>query len=58
MPWVRFVSGFDWKPRPQLTIAYRAGQVANVTTPCAAKAVATGKATRLPRARKTDAHQG
>lgn len=55
MPWVRFLTDFDWKPKPQVTLAFRAGQEENVTTPCAEAAIAKGKAVKLPRKRKGDA---
>jgi hypothetical protein len=42
--WVRFLSDFDFKPKPAVTIAYPAGLVVNVTRTCAAKALAAGKA--------------
>ncbi|NGO51614.1 hypothetical protein G6N73_10560 [Mesorhizobium camelthorni] len=57
MPWVRFTTDFDWKPCPQVTIAYRAGQEVNVTTLCAAKAVKAAKAVRFSKSKKSDAHQ-
>jgi hypothetical protein len=57
MPWVRFTADFDWKPNPQVTIAYRVGQEVNVTTPCAAKVLKAGKAVRLSKSKKSDAHQ-
>lgn len=52
MPWLRFTADFDFKPRPQVTIAYRAGEEKNVPTACAAAAVKAGKAVRLPRPAK------
>ena len=58
MAWVRFLADFDFKPRPQVTIAYRRGQAANVTTPCAAQATATGKAVRIKKVSKSDGVQG
>lgn len=58
MPWVRFTADFDFKPKPQVTLAFRAGQEKNVTTPCAEAAIAKGKAVKLPRKRKGDADQG
>lgn len=55
MPWVRFTADFDFKPKPAVTIAYRAGDDKLVTTPCANAAIALGKATKLPsRKRKSD----
>lgn len=47
MPRVKFLADFDWKPTPQTTIGYRAGQMVLVTTPCAEKAIALGKAERV-----------
>jgi len=44
MPWVRFTSSFDFKPKPSVTLAYHAGDVKLVTTACAAAALANGKA--------------
>lgn len=47
MPWVRFCAPMDWKPKPQVTIAYKAGATELVTTACAKAAVAAGKAVRV-----------
>lgn len=59
MPWVRFTADFAWKPIPAVTKKFRAGTVANVTTPCANKAIARGKAERVETKRKKpDADQG
>ncbi|EHK56821.1 hypothetical protein [Allomesorhizobium alhagi] len=58
MPWVRFTADFDWKPRPQVTIAYRMGQEVNVTTLCAARAVSASMAVRIKKAKKLNADQG
>jgi len=55
MPWVHFTADFDWKPNPQVTVAYREGQRLLVTTPCANAALATGAAEKLKTPRKTDA---
>lgn len=44
MPWVRFLSDHDDKPLPQVTVAYRAGEVKLVTTACAERAIALGRA--------------
>lgn len=58
MTWVRVLADFDFKPRPQITIALKAGQVRNVTRACAAAAIARGKATPTERpadARRTNA---
>lgn len=44
MPRVRFLADFDWRATPAVTIAYKAGTVELVTTPCADAAKAAGKA--------------
>jgi hypothetical protein len=44
MPWVRFTSSFDFKPKPTVTLAYHAGDVKLVTTACATAALRAGKA--------------
>lgn len=57
MPWVHFTADFDWKPKPQVTIAYREGQRFLVTTPCANAALAKGVAVKLKTPRKNDGAQ-
>lgn len=47
MPQVRFVADFDWRPRRQITIAYKVGHECSVTTPCAEAAIAAGFAEYL-----------
>lgn len=45
--WVRFTADHDFSPAAhggRVTIAYRAGQVCNVTRECAAAAVRAGRA--------------
>ncbi|ADH87356.1 hypothetical protein Snov_0019 [Ancylobacter novellus DSM 506] len=49
MPWVRFIADFDFKPKPAITIAYRAGFVGLVSRSCAAKAKARGLAIPVSR---------
>ncbi|QIG68725.1 hypothetical protein EVB67_075 [Rhizobium phage RHph_TM3_3_14B] len=49
MPWVRFTADMDWKPKPAVTIAYKAGMVRLVTRACAAKATDAGKAEKTER---------
>lgn len=44
MPWVKFTADFDWKPKPAVTVAYHAGQTKLVTTACARRAKAQGRA--------------
>lgn len=47
---IEFTDDFAFKPTPQVTQVFRKGQVAFVTTACAEKAIAKGKAraTDLP----------
>jgi hypothetical protein len=52
--WIRFTADFDFKPKPQSTIAYRTGEERNVTRECADKALAAGKAVKIKRDRKAD----
>lgn len=47
MPWVRFTAGFDFKPKPAVTQAFRAGEEKFVTTECARQAMAADKAVRI-----------
>jgi hypothetical protein len=49
MVWVRFSAPMDWKPRPPVTIAFKAGDVRNVTRACAAAAIARGAAEKTER---------
>jgi hypothetical protein len=56
MPRVRFTADFDWKPKPQVTQAYREGFEGMVTTPCAEAAVKAGRAVRSPAKRKAKAN--
>nr|WP_278377191.1 hypothetical protein [Brucella anthropi] len=57
MPWVYFTADFDWKPNPQVTVAYREGQRLLVTTPCANAALAMSVAEKLKTPRKSDGTQ-
>ncbi len=47
---VRFLADFDYKPTPQVTIGYRAGDVRLVKRECGERAIALGRAelTGLP----------
>ncbi|WP_376709087.1 hypothetical protein [Pseudochrobactrum lubricantis] len=47
MVWVKFTQDYDFKPKQQVTIAYRAGDEVNVTRVCSARAIALGKAVLL-----------
>lgn len=49
MPWVRFLSDYDWKPRPSTTVAFRSGDIKFVTRACASRALAAGKAEPIER---------
>lgn len=48
MPWVRFTAAFDWHAKPNVTIAYRAGQRYLVSQACATAALNDGKAAPSP----------
>lgn len=41
---VRFTADFNYLPRPQVTVAYKAGTIAYVRRECAELAIAAGKA--------------
>ena len=43
MPWVRFTADMDWKPKPSVTISYKAGMVRLVTRACASAAALASK---------------
>lgn len=47
MVWVKFTQDYDFKPKQQVTIAYRAGDEVNVTRTCSARAIALEKAVLL-----------
>jgi len=53
MMWVKFADDFDWKPKPSVTIAYRAGMILNVPIAAARAAVAANKGRMM---RKTHRH--
>ncbi len=53
--WVRFLADHDFSPAARggrVTIAYRAGQVVNVTRECGEAAVAAGRAVTCAAAQK------
>lgn len=52
MTWVLFNADYAWKPKSQVTIAYRAGQRLNVTHDCAEAAIAAGYAVAVKSERK------
>ncbi|MGZ2403878.1 hypothetical protein ACVIKO_001138 [Rhizobium ruizarguesonis] len=55
--WLRFSVDWDWKPRPQVTIAFKAGGVHNVTRACAEAAIAASKATPTERPARNDSRK-
>ena len=55
MPSVRFVADFDFKPKSQVTLAFKAGVVRYVTRACACAAIERGKA--IPTERPADARR-
>lgn len=55
-PWVQFTADFDFRPKPAVTLAFKAGQRRLVTTPCATAAIAAGRA--VPITKPKDAKHG
>lgn len=55
MPWFEFTSDFDFRPKRRLTLAYKAGTTALVTTPAAQAAEAAGAGKRVPKPKADDA---
>lgn len=49
---VKFTADFDYKPAPQITVAYLAGMEENVRRECAEQAIAAGKAVAAKRVRR------
>jgi hypothetical protein len=47
MAWMKTLADFDYKPKPGVTIAYKAGGEYNAPRAAATLAVAAGKAVRL-----------
>lgn len=47
MAWIKFTEDFNFRPRASTTTAYKAGMVMNVTSQCAALAIAANKAVRM-----------
>lgn len=56
MPHVHFTHDYDHHPRSGVIIAYRAGMTLNVTTACATRAVAAGKAKRVKTPNKDEGY--
>lgn len=54
MPWVRFTQSFDYKPMPNVCIAYKAGGEYLVKQDCVVQAIAAGKAVKINRKKQTD----
>ncbi|MBD9571750.1 hypothetical protein [Ensifer sp. ENS08] len=44
---VRFTGDFDYRPTPQVTVAYLAGMEMTVKRECAEQAIAAGKAVKV-----------
>jgi hypothetical protein len=51
---VRFTEDFDYKPKTQVTIGYRAGMDMTVRRECADAAIAAGKAVEVEADKKED----
>jgi hypothetical protein len=51
---VRFTEDFDYKPKSQVTIAYKAGTEKTVRRECADAAIAAGKAVEAEADEKED----
>jgi len=58
MPRVRFLEDFDYKPAPQVTIAYKVGTERTVKRECADRAVALGKGKIVGRVKKESVDAG
>lgn len=48
MPWIKFTEDFDWHVKPNVTIAYTAGQRYLVPQACEEAAIKAGKAVASP----------
>lgn len=55
---VRFIQDYDYKPVPQVTVAYRAGMVKTVKRECGRRAIDAGKAVELKAKGDLDGNQG
>lgn len=53
---VRFTQDYDYKPVPQVTVAYLAGMVKTVKRDCGRRAIEAGKAVEITR--QKDEHNG
>lgn len=54
MPWIRFTDDFDWHVKPNVTIAYKAGNEYLVKQEVADTAVESGKGVKIPRRKAGD----
>jgi hypothetical protein len=54
MPWFAFSLDFDFRPKPRVVLAYKAGQTLLVTTPAAEAAEAAGAGKRVPKPKAAD----
>lgn len=50
--WIRFTAPFTWKPKRNVTLAYRVGDTVNVVRDCAEAALAAGAAVKLRKTSK------
>lgn len=55
MPWFHVEQDFDFRPKPGVTIAYKAGMTKLVTTACAKKAEDRGKGSWVPKPKAENA---
>jgi hypothetical protein len=44
--WVRFIAPFDYKPKRSVTLAYKTGDIVNVTRACGEAAIEVRAAVR------------
>lgn len=58
MPRVKFLKDFDWKPKPAVTLAFKAGSEHLVTTRCAQAAIAKGRAEAVKTPRRRACNYG
>lgn len=54
MPWFAFSLDFDFRPKPRVVLAYKAGQTLLVTTPAADAAEAAGAGKRVLKPKAAD----
>lgn len=54
MPWMMFLTDFDYRPTRRVTLAYKAGQTLLIPTAAAEAAEAAGAGKRVPKPRAAD----